>query len=82
MIISISEGGPLCPLCSRRGAGKYLVTTGGAIAVMRRWQSSSLYHINRFVLSDHVKSEVKEILDTYISYVTGREAMDVEGYLT
>lgn len=82
VIISISEGGPLCSLCSRGAVGKYFVATGGTIAVMRRWQSTSLYHINRFVLSDNVKREVKEILDMYISYVTGRKLMDVDGYLS
>ena len=82
VIISMSEGGPLCTSCSSRIGGKYIVVTGGTIAVMRRWQSTSPYHINRFVLTDNVRRELREILDMYISYVTGKKLMNVEEYLS
>ena len=82
VIISMSDGGPMCPSCSRKTDGRHIVVTGGTIAVIRRWQSTPLYHINRFVLADNVKREIKDILDNYISYVTGKKMMDIEGYLS
>lgn len=80
--ISLFDGGPVCPSCSMRTGGKHIVVTGGTVAVIRRWQSISLYQINRFVLADHIKKEISEILDKYISYVTGKKLMDMKEYLS
>lgn len=82
VIISVSEGGSVCPSCSSRLAGKYTVVTGATMAVIRKWQSTSLCHVNRFILADGIKSEMKALLEMYISYVTGKKCMDVAGYLS
>lgn len=82
VIISIFDGGPVCPSCSMKSGGKHIIVTGGAIAVIRRWQTISLYHVNRFILTDRVKEEIKEMLDKYISYVTGKKLLNMEGYLS
>jgi len=50
--------------------------------VIRRWQCISLYHVNRFILTDRVKEEIKEMLDKYISCVTGKKLLNMEGYLS
>lgn len=83
VIISISEGGTLCALCDAnyKTGGGHIEVTGSAVAVIRRWQSVSLYHINRFVLADHIKKEIREILDKYISSVTGKRLINMDGYL-
>ena len=82
VIISILDGGPVCPFCSVKTGGRHIVVTGGTIAVIRRWQCISLYHVNRFILTDGVKEEIKEMLDKYISYVTGKKLLNMEGYLS
>lgn len=82
VIISIFDGGPVCPPCSVKTGGRHIVVTGGTIAVIRRWQTISLYHVNRFILTDRVKEEIKEMLDKYISYVTGKKLLNMEGYLS
>ena len=82
VIISVSEGGSICTSCSNRLIGKYTVVTGATMAVIRKWQSTSLYHVNRFILADGIKREMKELLEMYISYVTGKKCMSVDGYLS
>ena len=81
VIISMPDGGPVCLSCNSMKGGKHIVVTGGTVAVIRRWQSASMSHINRFVLADNVKKEIKDILDKYMSYVTGKKAMDMAGYM-
>lgn len=73
VIISASEGGTVCLSCGAKIAGNYTIATGGTIAVMRCWQSSSISHINRFILGDNTTREMREILDMYIEYVTGKK---------
>ena len=81
--ISLSEGGPLCALCVRGDEGnqRYMVVTGGAVAVLRKWQSTDPYHVSRFVLADNIKSEIREVLDKYVSYITGKRSINPEMYL-
>lgn len=81
--ISLSDGGPLCALCARdnKGNQKYAVVTGGAVAVLRMWQSTPPYHISRFALAENIKNEIRGILDMYISYITGKRSLSPERYL-
>lgn len=79
--LSIAEGGPVCAFCRNKVAGKHIVVTGATIAIMRSWQSASLDHVKRFILTDHTRKEIREILDMYTTYLTGKKSIDVEGYL-
>lgn len=82
VIISVSEGGSICPSCSSRLSGKYTVVTGATMAVIRKWQSTPMYHVNRFIIADDIKREMKELLEAYITYVTGKKLMNVDAYLS
>lgn len=82
VIISVSEGGSICSSCSSRLSGKYTVVTGATMAVIRKWQSTPMYHVNRFIIADDIKREMKELLETYITYVTGKKLMNVDAYLS
>lgn len=82
VIISVSEGGSICPSCNSRLTGKYTVVTGATMAVIRKWQSTPMYHVNRFIIADDIKREMKELLETYITYVTGKKLMSVDAYLS
>ena len=79
--ISIAEGGLVCPSCLGRVGGGGILASGGAIAVMCRWQSLVTSHINRFRLADSMKSEIKGILDLYIGHVTGKKVLDIGRYV-
>ncbi len=79
--ISIAEGGLVCPLCLGKMGGGGIPASGGAIAVMRRWQSMVTSHINRFRLADSMKKEIKCILDLYIGHVTGKKMIDIGKYV-
>ena len=79
--ISIAEGGLVCPSCLGKVGGGGILASGGAIAVMCRWQSLVTSHINRFRLADSMKSEIKGILDLYIIHVTGKKLIDIGRYV-
>ncbi len=78
--ISIAEGGLLCPVCSGKTRGGGIRASGGAVAVMRRWQTMVSSHINRFKLAEGTKSEIRGILDLHIGHVTGKKLIDMKRY--
>jgi len=72
-IISVAEGGLLCPVCVNMTGGGGILASGGTIAVMRRWQTMVSSHINRFRLADNIKNEIRGILALHIGHVTGKK---------
>jgi len=77
----ITEGGPVCTLCRKRAKGKYMVVTGATIAVMRSWQSAPPDRVKRYILTERTSKEMREILDMYTTYLTGKRSIALEDYL-
>lgn len=78
--VSIAEGGLICPVCIAKTGSRGILTSGGTIAVMRRWQTLVSSHISRFRLAESIKSEMRGILDLHIGHVTGKKLIDIKRY--